>query len=105
MNATMAKFLAMGMPFKEVIYRSTQRPAEVIHRPELGHIGVGAEADIAVLELREGAFGLVDSGRARMEARQQIECRATLRAGNIAWDEYGLSSPLWQEAGDYKRVK
>jgi dihydroorotase len=104
MNATMAKFLAMGMPLQEVIYRSTQRPAEVIRRPELGHLSIGAEADIAVLELREGEFGLVDSGRARIDARHQIECRATLRAGQIAWDEYGLSCPHWEEAGDYKRI-
>ena len=57
-----------------------------------------------MLELREGEFGLVDSGRARIDARHQIECRATLRAGQIAWDEYGLSCPHWEEAGDYKRI-
>ena len=67
----MDKYLAMGMPLNEVVYRSTQKPAEVIRRPELGQIGVGAEADVAVLEIEEGQYGLVDSPRARMSATQR----------------------------------
>ena len=105
MTSTMSKFLAMGMPLQEVVYRSTQKPAEVIRRPELGHLSVGAEADVAVLELREGAFGFVDSGRARIDGSQKLECRMTLRAGGIVWDDQGASSPLWSEVpGDYRHV-
>jgi dihydroorotase len=105
MVSTMDKYLAMGMPLNEVVYRSTQRPAEVIRRPELGQIGVGAEADIAVLEIEEGQYGLVDSGRARMSATQKTSCRVTLRAGQVVWDEYGLSCPRWEDAGDYKMLQ
>ena len=104
MVSTMDKYLAMGMPLNEVVYRSTQKPAEVIRRPELGQIGVGAEADIAVLEIEEGQYGLVDSGRARMSATQKTSCRVTLRAGQVVWDEYGLSCLPWEEAGDYKML-
>ena len=104
MVSTMDKYLAMGMPLNEVVYRSTQKPAEVIGRPELGQIGVGAEADIAVLEIEEGKYGLVDSGRARMSATQKTSCRVTLRAGQVVWDEYGLSCLPWEEAGDYKML-
>ncbi len=105
MTTTMSKFLALGMPLQEVIYRSTQKPAEVIRRPELGHLSVGAEADVAVLDLLEGDFGFVDSGRARHKGTQKLECRVTLRAGNIAWDEYGLGTIDWRDAGEYKRVE
>ena len=104
MNATMSKFLAMGMSLQEVIYRSTQRPAEVIRRTELGHLSVGAEADVAVLELLDGQFGFVDSGRARIDGAQKLECRMTLKAGDVVWDEYGKSCPLWEDAGEYKRA-
>ncbi|HIL11203.1 MAG TPA: hypothetical protein EYG11_21115, partial [Candidatus Latescibacteria bacterium] len=105
MNATMSKFLAMGMPLQEVIYRSTQRPAEVIRRTELGHLSVGAAADVAVLELLEGDYGFVDSGRARIDGAQKLECRMTLKAGEVVWDEYGKSCPWWADAGEYKRAE
>ena len=104
MTPTMSKFLAMGMSLQEIVYRSTQKPAEVIRRPELGHLSVGAEADVAVLELCEGEFGFVDSGRARIDGTQKLECRLTLRAGQVVWDQYGKSAPLWSEAGEYRHA-
>ena len=104
MPITMGKFLAMGMPFQEVIYRSTQKPAEVIRRPELGHLTPGAEADIAVLELKEGDFGFVDSGGARLQGSQNLECHLTLRAGRVVWDLNGRSRPSWEESGDYRQL-
>ena len=105
MTATMAKFLAMDMPLQEVIYRSTQKPAEVIRRPELGHLSVGAEADVAILDLLEGKFGFVDSGGARLDGTQNLACRMTLRAGKVVWDEQGLGRPEWSTAGEYRRAE
>ena len=49
MNNVMSKFLAMGVPLDDVIRRSTVNPASEIHRPELGTLSVGKDADIAVL--------------------------------------------------------
>ena len=97
MNITMSKMLALGMPLQEVIYRSTQRPAEVIRRPELGHLSVGAEADVAVLAIHQGRFGFVDATRSTLQGSQKIEGRMTLRAGEIVWDQDGLSLPSWEE--------
>ncbi|MBT3342164.1 MAG: amidohydrolase/deacetylase family metallohydrolase [Gemmatimonadetes bacterium] len=105
MDITMSKFLAMGMGLQEVIYRSTQKPAEVIRRPELGNLSIGAGADVAILEVREGEFGFVDSGSARHPGTEKIECRVTLRDGRIVWDDYGITTLAWDEAGDYKRVE
>jgi len=96
MNITMSKFLALGMPLKEIIYRSTWRPAEVIHRTELGHLSEGAVADVAVLSLREGDFGFVDATRSVLKADRQFECQMTLRAGEIVWDLNGHSLPPWE---------
>ena len=101
MTVTMSKYLALGMPFQEVIYRSTQKPAEVIRRPQLGHLSVGAEADIAVLELMNGDFGFLDSGKARILGSQKLACRFTLKAGQIVWDEDGRSRPLWDSVETY----
>src|SRR5512133_1369505 len=67
MNDVMSKFLSMGVPLEDIIRRSTVNPAHEIHRPELGTLSVGKEADIAVLELLHGKFGYIDCGFARMD--------------------------------------
>ena len=84
------------MPLEEIIYRSTWRPAEVIHRTELGHLSEGAIADVAVLSLRAGDFGFVDATRSVLRADRQFECQMTLRAGEIVWDLNGHSLPPWE---------
>ena len=98
----MSKILSLGMPLEEVIYRSTVTPAREIKRPELGTLTVGSVADVAVLELQKGTFGLVDSGHARQEANQKLRCMITVRAGKIVYDAEGLSWPDWHKAGKYK---
>ena len=98
MLTTMSKLLCMGMPLKEVIYRSTVTPAQEINHPELGHLSVGAEADIAVLKQRQGSFGYVDCGNARMNGDRKLTCEMTLRAGEIVYDVNGRSVPAWEEA-------
>ncbi len=98
MLTTMSKLLCMGMPLQEVIYRSTVTPAREIGHPELGHLGVGAEADIAVLQLREGQFGYVDCGQARMNGDRKLTCEMTLRGGDIVFDVNGRSVPAWEDA-------
>ena len=45
----MSKLYNTGLSLPEVIGMSTSRPALAIRKPELGHLGVGAPADIAVL--------------------------------------------------------
>ena len=98
MLTTMSKLVCMGMPLQEVIYRSTVTPAREIGHPELGHLGVGAEADIAVLQLWEGQFGYVDCGQARMNGDRKLTCEMTLRAGEIVFDVNGRSVPAWEDA-------
>ncbi len=47
---TMSKLLNCGLSLPEVIGMSANRPALAIQKPELGHLGVGAVADITVLK-------------------------------------------------------
>lgn len=100
MLTTMSKYLSMGMPLQEVVFRSTVAPARAIRRPELGTLRAGAEADVAVLALREGTFGFTDCGRAKLTGSQKLECMMTLRAGEIVYDPTGLSMPEWPHAPD-----
>jgi dihydroorotase len=95
---TMSKFLNLGMSLRDVVRANTSRAAEVIKRPELGHIKAGAEADIAVLGLRKGSFGFIDSGGNRMLGDQKLECELTVKAGQVVWDLNGRSRPMWTES-------
>jgi dihydroorotase len=94
----MSKFLNLGLSIQDVVLRSTWNPALAIKRPELGHLSVGAEADIAVFNLHEGDFGFVDSYNFKMNGNQKLETELTIRAGDIVWDLNGLSAEPWEEA-------
>ena len=91
----MSKFLAMGMPLTEVIKASTWNPAQEIKKEELGNLSVGAEADIAILNLREGKFGLFDYTGYKIEADKKLECEMTIRAGKIVYDLNGIANPVF----------
>jgi dihydroorotase len=98
MNNVMSKFLAMGVPLDDVIRRSTVNPAKEIHRPDLGTLSIGQDADIAVLELTQGHFSYIDCGVAKMDANVRLLARMTIRAGRISYDPSGLSMVEWEKA-------
>ena len=70
---------------------STWNPARAIKQDALGHLSVGATADVAVLRLEKGDFGFLDMYGARLEGTQRLVCEMTLRDGKIVYDLNGLS--------------
>jgi dihydroorotase len=101
----MSKFLAMGLSLDAVIARSTWHPAREIKQESLGHLSVGAVADVAVLRLERGRFGLVDMHGARMAATERLTCELTVRDGKVVYDQNGLSRPDWQSLPkDYRQT-
>jgi dihydroorotase len=98
MNNVMSKFLALGVPLEDVIRRSTVNPASEIHRPELGTLSVGKDADIAVLDLMRGHFSYSDCGVAKMDGNVRLTALMTIRAGRILYDPSGLSMVQWEKA-------
>jgi dihydroorotase len=95
MLTTMSKFLAMGMDLQSVIKASTWQPAQIIKREELGTLSVGSEADIAILNLRSGKFGLFDYTGKKLDADKKLECEMTIRAGRIVYDLNGIANPIF----------
>jgi dihydroorotase len=88
----MSKYLNMGMAVEDIILRATWKPAKAIKRPDLGHLGQGAVADIALLRLKKGEFGFIDAGGNRLEGDHKFESELTIRAGRIVWDLNGLAA-------------
>ncbi|MFC1528822.1 amidohydrolase/deacetylase family metallohydrolase [Candidatus Latescibacterota bacterium] len=97
MSYVMSKFICMGMPLEDVIRCSTINPAREINRPELGHLSVGAVADIAVLDLLKGDFGYPDVGRAKITCDKRLQCAMTLFGGNIIFDLNAITMPNWED--------
>jgi dihydroorotase len=96
MIKVMAKVLNLGVPLDDVIRMSTWTPARDIKRPDLGQLDVGAEADIAVLRLDKGRFGLPDSAGARMWGDRMLACELTVRNGRVVWDLNGRAAEDWK---------
>ncbi|MFN8006325.1 MAG: amidohydrolase/deacetylase family metallohydrolase [Terriglobia bacterium] len=92
MVTLMSKMLVLGVPLADVIRESTTNPAQMIHHPELGHLSVGATADIAVLNLMNGHFGYVDAHGGKIEGSQRLICEMTFKGGKVVWDWNGRSA-------------
>lgn len=92
----MSKFLNMGMSLQDVVARSTWMPAVHINREQLGHLSVGTEADVALLNLREGDFGFADVRGWKIQGDKKLECELTLREGKVVWDLNGISMSEWE---------
>jgi dihydroorotase len=81
---TMAKMMTLGLNLREVIERTTINAARAMNfGVEIGTLKPGAEADVAIFELRSGEFGLVDSEGQTRVARQKLVPAATVRNGKV----------------------
>ena len=89
MATLLSKFLSLGVPLPEVVGMATWAPARAIRRPDLGHLDVGAVADVAVFAVRKGEFGFLDVKNVRRPASERLECELTLREGEVVWDLNG----------------
>ena len=93
----MSKFLALGMPLKDIVIRSTWNPAKEIKQETLGHLSVGAPADVAVMRLDKGKFGFLDQRGGRLDGTQRLGCELTMRDGEVVYDLNGLASLPWEK--------
>ena len=74
---TMSKLFNCGLPLSDVIGMSTSRPALAVRRPDLGHLGVGAIADISILREVQSSYVFSDvTGVSRQGSRllQPVAC-------------------------------
>jgi len=78
----MSKMLMFGMPLMQVIATATVNAARVFPAfDDRGTLNVGAPADIAIMELREGNFEFVDNYKGTRNGRQRLFPVDTILAG------------------------
>ena len=81
---TLSKFLLLGISLRDVISRATINSSKVFNfGVNVGTLQPGAEADVSVLELKEGEFTFTDSdGKSRLGGRKLVAA-ATVRGGKV----------------------
>jgi dihydroorotase len=78
----MSKFLMFGMPVNEAIARATVNAARVFASfDNRGTLNVGAPADVAIMELREGTFEFLDNYKGTRTGKQRLFPTQTVLAG------------------------
>ncbi len=78
----MSKLLGYGMTLGEAIARGTVNPSRIFPLfNDRGTLNVGAPANVALLELREGSFEFLDNFKNTITGRQRLFPTATVLAG------------------------
>jgi dihydroorotase len=78
----MSKFIMLGMPLNQIIACATVNAARLFPAfDDRGTLNVGAPADVAIMELREGTFDFLDNYKGVRSGRQRLFPAATVLAG------------------------
>jgi dihydroorotase len=101
----MSKFLAVGMPLDRVVAANTWNAARAVKQDQLGHLSVGAIADIAVLRVEKGRFGFADQYGARLNGSERLRCELTIKDGKVVYDLNDMTGTDWDKLPpDYREV-
>ena len=83
---TMSKLLHFGMSLPDIIRRATAAPAKVLgYEGTVGTLKPGANADISLLELRDGNFDLTDSEGTTITAKRRLIAQTTIKDGRVTY--------------------
>ena len=81
---TLSKFLLLGISLRDVIARATVNSSQVFNfGARIGTLKPGAEADVSVLDLKEGEFTFTDSDGKSRTGRSKLEAVTTVRGGKV----------------------
>jgi len=93
----MARFLGLGFTLEQVVAMCTANPARALGEQErLGTLQAGRQADVSVLELREGDWVVHDTVGASLRISQAIVPVLTVKAGRTFEPEWGPHPWGWE---------
>ncbi len=84
---TMSKLLHFGVSIEEVVKRATAVPAKILGAEGvIGTLRNGADADIAVFDMKEGDFEFHDTDGNTVRSTKRLVAALTLKEGRV-WYE------------------
>ncbi|MBI2157414.1 MAG: amidohydrolase/deacetylase family metallohydrolase [Candidatus Rokubacteria bacterium] len=90
MTEIMTRFLGLGFTLPQVVTMSTANPAKAIGAEQrLGSLAVGRQADVSVLELREGDWVVYDILGSPLRVDRAFAPHLTLKRGAVFTPDFG----------------
>ncbi len=90
LTTTMSKLLHFGMKLDDIVERATAAPAKILgYDGTVGTLRPGANADIALIERRNGNVELKDSDGNTVTARERLITRMTVKDGRVWYERAG----------------
>jgi dihydroorotase len=97
MTEMMTRFLGLGFPLAQVVTMCTANPAKAIGAAQrLGSLAIGRQADISVLEIREGEWVVYDVLGASLRVAQAVVPFVTVKRGQIFTPDWGPRPWGWE---------
>src|SRR6266508_7013217 len=97
MTEMMTRFLGLGFTLAQVVTMCTANPARAIGAADrLGNLAVGRQADISVLELREGDWVVYDVLGAALRVTQAVVPFVTVKRGQVYTPDWGPRPWGWE---------
>ena len=90
MTEIMTRFLGLGFTVPQVVTMSTTNPATAIGAEQrIGKLEVGRQADVSVLELRDGDWVVYDILGTGLRVKQAFAPHLTLKKGRVFTPDFG----------------
>jgi dihydroorotase len=90
MTEIMTRFLGLGFTLEQVVTMSTANPAKAIGEEQrLGSLAVGRQADISVLELRDGTWVVYDILQTPLRVSRAFAPHLTVKRGRVFTPDFG----------------
>jgi len=97
MTEMMTRFLAMGFTLDQVVTMCTINPAKALGEEErLGTLGIGRQADISVLDLKEGDWVVYDVLGRSLRVDQAVVPVLTVKKGEVFEADWGPRPWGWE---------
>jgi dihydroorotase len=97
MTEMMTRFLGLGFTLAQVVTMCTANPAKAIGAAQrLGSLAIGRQADISVLEIREGEWVVYDVLGASLRVAQAVVPFVTVKRGQIFTPDWGPRPWGWE---------
>jgi dihydroorotase len=93
----MTRFLGLGFTLPQVVTMCTANPAKAIgEQDRLGSLAVGRQADITVLELREGDWTVYDVLGTGLNVTRAVMPFLTVKRGQVFTPDFGPRPWGWE---------
>lgn len=94
----MNKLIGLGMPLVDAVRALTATPSRVLGDPSIGHLGVGARANLTVLRSVEGEWTFLDARRERLTVRERLLPDLVVMDGEPMTPDCGLLADVMAPA-------